>query len=294
MNLKAFARLTFLIALLFAGCDTTFDPFNRNDLEVSLVGFLDANADTQYVRIEMLRDSLLLGSGPAEFAVSLEDLESGERNVLQDSLFLFPNDVYARNFWTSTQVRPEHTYQLTVDPLSGGNVAIATVALPDSFAAPTAPSLTCMSLSRTCTEPYSIIIQVKGVEKLAAFTAVYHYPDFTEPAGCKIRRVSYWKEAKRTDDGYEVIIQWRRDLERIIGLFGTTTASPKFGKFDIFVAAGGPEWPDFTEIDRETFFLPDVVTNVENGIGFVGGVYSRTDRVFGNQFLCDLREFDPG
>ena len=43
---------------------------------------------------------------------------------------------------------------------------------------------------------------------------------------------------------------------------------------DLLVASAGPNWPD-NALDDETVALPDAVTHVENGLGFVGGVVSR-------------------
>ena len=84
-------------------------------------------------------------------------------------------------------------------------------------------------------------------------------------------------------------VQWQDDLERISSAFGDAPISPTIVLFELFVAAGGPDWPDFTQIDRETLFLPETISNLNNGIGFVGGVLTKTHRVFGDPADCDAR-----
>ena len=42
------------------------------------------------------------------------------------------------------------------------------------------------------------------------------------------------------------------------------------------VAAAGPDWPDLAAINDQTLALPNIVSNVEEGIGFLGGIISRT------------------
>ncbi len=43
-----------------------------------------------------------------------------------------------------------------------------------------------------------------------------------------------------------------------------------------FIASGGPGWLDFLSLGRHVIALPDGVTNVENGVGFFGGIISKT------------------
>lgn len=277
-----------MLPLLFLGaCDTTFDPFERSPLEYSVMGYLDASADTQYVRIERLRDSLLIGSGPVDVSVTLEVLESGDKYIWKDSLFRFSN-VMVHNFWTDADIEVGQSYRLEVDPLNGKPIIASVISLPDSFSAPSARELECMNLSLDCGEYWILPVDITGIDRLAAFSAVYHIPDYARPSGCKTIRVSYWRDVVATPGGFRGDIQWKRDLELLASRFAGF-ANPHFAMFEVFVAAGGPDWPDFAGIDQETLFLPEVFTNVENGIGFVGGVVSRTHRFFGDPAACDIR-----
>lgn len=44
----------------------------------------------------------------------------------------------------------------------------------------------------------------------------------------------------------------------------------------IFMASAGPAWIDFSVVDDEIIILPDGISNVEKGVGYVTGVYSKT------------------
>lgn len=277
------------LSVFVSTCDTTFDPFERSPLEYSIMGYLDASADTQYVRIERIRDSLLIGSGPVDVSVTLEALESGEKYLWRDSLFRFSSNVMAHNYWTDASLDAGKTYRLEVDPLNGNPVVTSVITLPDSFPAPTARELECMNLSFDCGEYRILQVDIPGINKLAAFSAVYHIPDYARPRGCKAIRIPYWRDVASTSEGFRGSIQWKRDLELLASRFTGTAANPHFAMFEVFVASGGPEWPDFSGIDQETLFLPDAFTNVEHGIGFVGGVVSRTHRFFDDPAACDAR-----
>ena len=44
----------------------------------------------------------------------------------------------------------------------------------------------------------------------------------------------------------------------------------------VTVAAGSPDWPDVAGLDLERQALPQTFDNVEGGLGYVGGVVSKT------------------
>ena len=52
-----------IAALLLGSCDTAFDPFQENDYHFSVFGFLDDAADSQFIRITPVRDSIALTPG---------------------------------------------------------------------------------------------------------------------------------------------------------------------------------------------------------------------------------------
>ena len=290
-----FCPLLLAFCLLLTGCETSFDPFEESDLTFSVMGYLDANADTHFVRVEHLRDSLLLGSlGGINATISLEDLSTGERTVWRDSVFQFGTTVFAHNFWSIQDLLASRRYEFSVSPIEGPRVSTI-VAMPDTFELATSPEITCVDLGRDCVDLPFFQLNFLGMERAAALLMIYRYPDFNQAGGCTDLRIHYWEETFEIPSGQGVVINWRDDLRQLEAFWPNIPTPPSFATIDVFVAAGGESWPDFTGIDPETLFLPDAFTNIENGIGFLGGVLSNTIRLYDNEEFCDSREIEnPG
>jgi len=90
--------------------------------------------------------------------------------------------------------------------------------------------------------------------------------------------VSYLKEVIPVETGFIVRINWLRDTQRLL--------LEEFESLDVFVAAGDPGWPDVTVFDIETLLFPQAVSNIENGVGFFGGITSKTLHVYGDESTC--------
>lgn len=119
------------------GCDESFQPLKENDRYFfSIQGYLDVSADTQWVRITPARQQLVMPPVTPEMHVTLEELESGNITPMNDSLFIQANGFHYLNFWTTMEIKPEHTYRLTAED-SLGNTSHVEVTTPEEFRAPT-------------------------------------------------------------------------------------------------------------------------------------------------------------
>ncbi|MCW9705406.1 hypothetical protein [Fodinibius salsisoli] len=106
-----FAAIAFSVVI---GCSNTFEPLQENDqYHFSIYGYLDASADTQWVRVMPVRDSLYFSPRPLDAEVTLENVATGQSVVMNDSLFSPLQGVYVYNFWTKMKLEPEQTYRLT-------------------------------------------------------------------------------------------------------------------------------------------------------------------------------------
>ena len=116
-------------------------------------------------------------------------------------------------------------------------------------------------------------ILVTGVERLAALDVVYtlRFPGDT-PENSFRQRISYLSRVAQLADGLAVAFDAYEDLRA--GLPGDRC--PIVLDATVVVAATTPDWPDFETIDPETLARPDIISNVENGVGFVGGIASQT------------------
>src|SRR5690242_19115402 len=73
--------------LLLACCEKPFEPLAPGGTAVfSIYGHLDAAADTQWVRVMPVRESLVTEPIQIDAVVTLEELETGKTVVMSDSL----------------------------------------------------------------------------------------------------------------------------------------------------------------------------------------------------------------
>src|SRR5690606_10564943 len=102
---------------MLAACDQAFDPAQAHDKYFSMIGVLDLDADTQWIRVMPIRESVESFPSEADAEVHLELLGSGRTIVLRDSLMRYssPNpeleaDLWAHNFWTTETILPDTVY----------------------------------------------------------------------------------------------------------------------------------------------------------------------------------------
>jgi len=261
---------------LLAGCETSFEVFAESDAHFSLFGVLDVSADTQWVRVETLQDSLLTDTKPLDAVVTMTHLPSGRRVAWRDSLFQFIGGSTAYNAWTDEPILPLETYRLEVTRADGAMSAV-TVTLPDTFPDPllnVSPfSLINLPVSgNVCARTFEMLIQV---ERFAALEITYHVP--TRRGMVRKYSVSYVLKAARLESGaYEVIVPWVDDLKQLAALDRDISIDEllRLSAVELLVAAAGPNWPE-NSLDDETVALPGAVTHIEHGFGFVGGVVSK-------------------
>src|SRR5688572_20013007 len=75
-----------LAPLLVAGCEKPFEPLATSGIVFSIYGQLEATRDTQWVRVMLMRESVETSPGPIDAVVTLEEIETGSKVVMSDSL----------------------------------------------------------------------------------------------------------------------------------------------------------------------------------------------------------------
>ncbi|MEX2456563.1 MAG: hypothetical protein WD381_04575, partial [Balneolaceae bacterium] len=154
-----------VLLLLFSSCNSTFDPLEENDQYFfSMYGYLDASADTQWVRIMPLSETLYPDSAfldSTDVNVTLHSLETDELITMQDSVFHFVNDISAWNFSTTHQLQPDHTYLLSATNAEG-NSSQTSISIPEEFPTP----VVYLGISTTG-EIINAVVEIQGVENLA-------------------------------------------------------------------------------------------------------------------------------
>jgi len=101
----------FLTSLVLISCDNTVDPFGDTSANYGLFGYLDADADTQFVRVEIRRESQTRIESEIPSMISRE-ISSGMEQVWQDSLVTLSSGEEGLLFWSAFRPEESESYQL--------------------------------------------------------------------------------------------------------------------------------------------------------------------------------------
>jgi hypothetical protein len=254
----AFLLLTFVLS----ACEESFQPVQENEeYFFSINGVLDASVDTQWVRVMPVRESLMFESGLEAPEVTLRHVQSGQSVAMHDSVFQYSGERYAFNFWTTMPIKSEQTYSLTVKD-NQGRISTAEATLPKDFPLP-----------RFSTHEFELdILLISDVEKLADVQVIYRIKN-DRTGGVFESAFPYIQS-----NTFNPPSQYRIGIDPIAteATIRETYCGITVIERNLFVASGGPDWPDFISLDRYAIALPDGVSNIENGVGFFGGIVSKT------------------
>lgn len=257
-----------LAGTLAVGCEAPFEPFQENGQgPFSIFGYLDVQADTQWIRVTPIRQNLVAGLAPIDAVVTLQKLQSGRTLTLRDSLFEFV-DVglgstgYAHNFWTTEPIERGATYRLEA-LRSDGAATTALIETPPEAEVVLSYYEGPPDVVRGDTVRFRkpLRIHVQG-EYLLYSDAVYMVQDLVEtpPRDSAVVRQS----PTRTDPGaFEFT---RPDSLIRHGLLDLSRVEMRIGVAPF-------DWPYNPDLSPAEAVLPGrAPSNVENGFGFVGGV----------------------
>jgi len=247
--------LAILSLLIIDSCDPAFNPLAGSDkYDFSIYGYLDATADTQWVRVMPVRDSLFFSPRPINASVILKDNQSGRRVTMHDSLFQYYQHRYAHNFWTTMKLLPDRSYTLIAkQPDNPAHSDTVKVSLPKDYPTP-----------RFYKKQNLVIID--SVKNLVDVSVIYHYQGVQGNSGSII--YPHIEDSSRSSGRYSVNLKLDHDLYELRDYQITYK--------QIYVAASGPGWPDFSMIDKRIESLPNGISNVKHGVGFVAGIISKT------------------
>ena len=105
------------------GCDNEFSPFAESSADESIVvnGFLDFNADTQFVRIQVVRREIerdaSLGDG---LTAVLKNINTGTDFLMTDSILTLETERKVHLFYLQEPVEAGSNYELEVTGINGG------------------------------------------------------------------------------------------------------------------------------------------------------------------------------
>lgn len=251
MKRSALLRLGALaVALAAVGCEVPLDPIDRGGRAFSMSGYLDTEADTNWVRIEPLGTTFEPVEGPIDAQVVLQ----GPHGVAPFTQVVrqFRSGT-AHLFWTTAPVAPGQTYTVVATAADGAS-ARARVATP---AATPAPEL--VDGPTQC--PTRFIY--RGAGRVGDAFVTY---TIAEPMR-RVVRFSRFRQLVRTAEGVEATAYYGSDaLDMDRDPFGVL--DPALSA-EIALAVVTDAWPEMT--DLETALIPRDNPDIEGGVGFVGG-----------------------
>jgi len=262
-----FLSSLFFLFILLTSCNDNFQPFQEKEQATfSIFGYLDSSADTQWVRVTPVRELRDTLAEKPEMTVTLEHLQSGNKSVMEDSLFIFqrPTGMNAINVWTTMALEPGEAYRLHAERPNGANSYVM-INLPESFPTPRLEILENATFDR---------LHITGIDRLVdiqlrSFFHIYY-------GGVRENRMvsrALRNSAEKTAPG-EYVVPIRGGG---IGLALPRGAEVHFLHTQIFVANGGPEWnEEILSLDDLVYTLPDAYSNIVGGVGYVVGITSKS------------------
>ncbi len=247
------ARAAVVGLAALAGCEVVLDPIGDAGRYFSMSGYLDTEADTNWVRVELVAETFEPPPGLLDVQVRLEG--PGRTTPLTQETVEFVTGT-AHLFWTTEDLEPGVTYTLVAERSDGAKTR-ASVQMPDPF-----PEPTLLDGPYTC----PTTVTVRDVERVADAFSIYHLD------GPPPRAFQFDKRRRlgMSSGGTQAYVYFGTDALEM-GLDPVHIYNPNLTS-EIVVAVVTSDWPE--EIDLETDLIPRDNPNIENGIGFVGGVTS--------------------
>ncbi|MDZ7773388.1 MAG: hypothetical protein U5K31_11715 [Balneolaceae bacterium] len=187
-----------LLALLLSSCDTSMEPFDRTQGFYSLYSYLDVRSDINYIRVKNLNEPLRENSNrQLPVTVTLENLENGETEVLEDSIQKI-DGIYTHNFRTTTDLQYDVPYRVTVTD-SAGNRVYAETRTPRNAKEHSFPS------PPNCKEQFEL-----------SYHGVTSPNNLSVEAGIQFRGQVYWKSLPMVKGDSTNESQFRFTLKELI------------------------------------------------------------------------------
>lgn len=254
-----------LIACYGLSCTDTFQPLSHNEkYAYTMNGALDLHADTQWVRLMPIGESLIPSSESNNIALTITREETGETSRFNDSLFVFGDRAQVWNYWTTMPLHPNEEFILTTEV--EGKINQTTITTPSVLQPPVVDNY----------EPRKGIVSGSSEDPIIMADTKYYIREVTRgdvsPAITEVRFSHLGNITRGSDGEYYFKFDNTGKIEgQVAAPFGFYIV-----KKELIVATGSKDWPDYKGLSDQEMALPGLNSNVENGTGFVGGIAKRT------------------
>jgi hypothetical protein len=261
MNLRLLV-IGILAAIVASACDDSFSPISPSGLQFSILGYLDASADTQWIRVTPIRPVATTSPDPLGVSVTLEDLGTNHVIELRDSVFRFsPSDpdlgsdgVYLHNYWTTKRIEPAATYRLSVAQ-DDKAPAEAVVEVPGDY------DIEAWFSQRG--QPN--LLRLAGLEHVGLVFLVTYFSDLCGPG---ITRTPVTIPTEESDI-HSIPIRGRFPERQGCG-------STDVDRQDLWVAGSGAQWPSGTGTGTRALGTTDIPSNISHSVGYLAGVLTKS------------------
>lgn len=263
----------FLAVIVFIGCEQTFEPFKENDKFIfSMAGFIDSGQSIQQVRVINLQQEDVRNGIPFEGEVYFRDFANDEIIQMEGELIQYSPLRSAYIFSVNHTLEDNRNYEIIAERGDGVESRV-NLTTPADFRDP-------VYVEGDFLTPDGL--RIWDIQRLAEvslrFRVTYPFSGTIEN-----RKVVLTRQARRIGaDQYlvpvsdDVLLNAVSDLEDI-GEIEITNC-----KF--VVAKGGPNYRDFSNLSDNEITIPNSLSNVSNGTGFVTTV--KTKRVQYPSNIC--------
>ena len=267
------------LLLIVMGCEQTFEPLQKNDeLVFSMYGVVDVHGEFSVVRVMPIGEGLLnTNPEPNNSQVFLTHNSTGERFTYQDSLFKFGGDTYVWNYFSNDNLIANDSYLFEAED-SEGRSSVAQINLPSELPLPT--------IEEYSTGFESGIFEGESEDPIVSVKTRYIVQP-TNELGCDPEMevvISHLDRlTTRADGSYRLEVNNRSEISRALG---PSVESFRINRRELLIVSSGEDWPDLSELIDLEITLPDVINNVEGGVGYVAGVAGRIIQITPPQEPC--------
>jgi len=273
-----------LAAMFHLGCEEGVNPIVGSEYPFTLWGFMNAGADTQYVRVFEISDQLVPDPGDAiDARVFSTDLTTGEEREWSYELVRFDSLIQGHVFWSPFRAVNEHRYELEVVRSDGATSSVVTTVPPEAD----------FQISVDFRDSSTVIpVHIDGdIPNMVGFRVTYHAvnvpPVKAWPIGTAIApavqlpvTIGYDNVLSRQGDGWQLEIDMSRDFIAVRTWYEfNCLVTPDGGSapdvwlrgIEFSVLAADSSWaPPGGTFDPNVLSVPGTFSNVENGYGFFG------------------------
>ncbi len=268
------------LGLLLFGCEESVDPRLTIDRPFTLWGMINPRVDTQAVRVFEIQNTIrLIRPDPIDAAVRSVNLTTGEERVWQDSVVQLRDGDYRHVYWSAFHAGYGETYRLEVRRSDGAaSTAMVTVPPPVTLAVLPPDS----NLVREIIQPVFISGDPPSLPRVDVDYITVGIDAVTGNTLFHPITLSYDGRPVRKAGGWLLEIDLREDFRTIRAEFDSLDLPRgliELREIELRVHVGNKEWASPVGFFDPDFLVePGVLSNVENGFGFVAAGYVESTR----------------